>query len=153
MLRAKPGDTVKVHYIGRLDNETVFDRSWREEPLEVTLGERRIIPGLEEALIGMQPGDTRQVVVPPEKGFGPWRPDRILRLDRQRVGTTRDPRVGERLQFEIKPGQPLAAEVLEVADDVVTVDANHVLAGKQLTLDIQLVEIVEEREQAHSRRP
>jgi FKBP-type peptidyl-prolyl cis-trans isomerase 2 len=153
MCRARPGDTVKVHYVGRLDNGTVFDRSWRDEPLEVTLGERRLIPGFEEAVIGMQPGDTREVLVPPEKGFGPWRPDRIYRFDRHRVPSEIDLRVGRRLQLELDPRLPLAAEVLDVADDVITVDANHALAGKQLTFEIRLVEIVAGREQVHSRRP
>jgi FKBP-type peptidyl-prolyl cis-trans isomerase 2 len=136
-----------------LDNDTVFDRSWREEPLEVTLGERRLIPGFEEAVIGMQPGDTREVVVPPEKGFGPWRPDRIFKFDRDGVPSEIDLRVGRRLHLELDPRQPLAAEVLSVADDVITVDANHALAGKQLTLEIELVEIVAKREEVHPRRP
>jgi FKBP-type peptidyl-prolyl cis-trans isomerase 2 len=144
MPRAKPGDTVKIHYVGRLDNDTVFDRSFRDQPLEITLGRRRVIPGLEEAVIGLEPGATRQVVIPPEKGFGQWRPDLIMKFDRQKVPPETDLQVGKELELEMKPGQPLAAEVLDVSEDVITVDANHALAGKQLTLDIQLVEIVSE---------
>jgi len=150
MPRAKRGDTVRVHYTGRLDNDVVFERTFRDEPLEVTLGERRVIPGFEEAVVGMQPGDSKQVMVPPEKGFGRWRPDRILKFDRDKVPPEIDIRSGKKLQLNMLPGQPLPAEVMDVSDDVVTVDANHALAGKQLMFDIQLVEIVADLDDAAS---
>jgi FKBP-type peptidyl-prolyl cis-trans isomerase 2 len=133
-----------------LDNDVVFERTFRSEPLEVTLGKRRVIPGFEEAVIGMEPGDVKQVMVPPEKGFGRWRPDLILKFDRDKVPPEIDIRSGKKVHLNVIPGQPLAAEVMDVTDDVVTVDANHALAGKQLMFDIQLVEIVAHSNDARS---
>jgi FKBP-type peptidyl-prolyl cis-trans isomerase 2 len=144
MSQAKAGDTVQVHYTGKLANGSVFDSSVKRDPLEATLGRRQLIPGFEEAVIGMQPGEVKTAKIPPEKAYGERRGDLILKFDRDKVPPEVDVQVGKRLQVETKSGPPLAAEVIDIGDDVIKLDANHPLAGKELTFDIQLLAITAE---------
>jgi peptidylprolyl isomerase len=144
MSRAKAGDTVQVHYTGKFKDGSVFDTSVQRDPFEVTLGQRQVIPGFEEAVVGMQPGEVKTTQVPPEKGYGDRREDLILEVGRDKVPPELDVQVGKRLKVGTQGGQPMAAEVIDVADDVIKLDANHPLAGRELTFDIQLVAITAE---------
>ena len=141
MAEAKPGDTVKVHYTGKLEDGMVFDSSAEREPMEFIIGEGQIIPGFEEAVIGLEPGNSTTTTVPPEKGYGPRRDELVVSVERAQLPEDMDPQVGQRLQSEQEDGQTIAFTVTETAEESITLDANHPLAGKDLVFEIELVEI------------
>lgn len=142
MAQAKNGDTVKIHYTGKLENETVFDSSVDHEPLEFTLGEGKIIPGFEEAVIGMSPGESKTVRIAPDKAYGPHRRDLVADIDRNQVPDTVKLEVGKGVHLRQHDGGVIQAQVTQMSETNVTLDANHPLAGKELTFAIELVEIV-----------
>ena len=141
MAQAKPGDTVKVHYTGKLADGTVFDTSLNEEPLEFTIGEGQVSPGFEEAVIGMNPGQTKITKIRPDKAYGSYREDMVLVVERDRLPADMQPEVGQQLEMRNPDGTSFVLTVKEVGETNVTLDANHPLAGKDLRFDIQLVEI------------
>jgi peptidylprolyl isomerase len=132
MVQAKIGDTVKVHYTGRLDNGSTFDTSMHCDPLEFTLGDGELIPGFEKAVLGMNPGDTKTETIPAEQAYGAHRPEMVIEVDRQHLPPTLQPYVGQRLQMTQQDGTPVLVLVMAVTDPQVTLDANHPLAGKDL---------------------
>jgi peptidylprolyl isomerase len=140
MTQAKKGDKVKVHYTGKLEDGTVFSSSPQEEPLQFTIGEGQILPGFEEALIGMNPGESKTVQIGPENGYGPRLEELVVVIDRERLPNQMDPALGERLQIRQTDGRTIAVTVTDVSPSTVTLDANHPLAGKDLTFDIRLLE-------------
>lgn len=135
------GDTVKVHYTGKLKDGTVFDSSSGREPLEFTVGDGQVITGFEEAVVGMEPGQRRSTTVEPEKGYGPRLEERIVAVARERLPEDLEPEVGQRLQVQQPDGSAVPVVIARVSDTEVTLDANHPLAGKDLTFDIELVEV------------
>ncbi len=142
MANAKKGDTVKVHFTGRLEDGTVFDTSVEREPYEFTIGKSRIVPGFAEAVVGMKPGDSKTIEIPAEKAYGPHRQDMVVNVDRDKLPANLNPEVGQRLQINQADGQKIPATVIEVSASQVILDANHPLAGKDLIFDIQLINIV-----------
>lgn len=143
MSQAKSGDTVKVHYTGKDEAGQVFDSSQGREPLEFTMGQRMMIPGFEAAVAGMSPGDNKTVTIPADEAYGQRRDELMLRVPRAQVPPNVQPKPGDRLQVQMPNGQLAPVMVAEVTDEVVVLDANHPLAGKDLTFDIELVEIQE----------
>ena len=141
MAEAKSGDTVKVAYTGKLEDGTVFDSTENRGPLEFTIGQDRLIKGFEAAVTGMSPGDSKTVELPPEEAYGPRRDEMVLAIDRAQMPEDADPQVGQQLQLTRQDGQPVPATVTEVSESNVTVDANHPLAGRQLTFEIELLEL------------
>ncbi|GAB4341291.1 MAG: peptidylprolyl isomerase [Leptolyngbyaceae cyanobacterium] len=141
MPQAKQGDTVKVHYTGKLDDGTVFDSSQEREPLEFTIGTGTIIPGFEQAVIGMSPGESKTEVIPPDRAYGPYLEEMVLQIERQQLPTDLDPEVGQQLQLQHPTGEVIPVIITDVSSSTVTLDANHPLAGEDLTFDIQLVAI------------
>ena len=141
MAEAKPGDTVKVHYRGSLEDGTVFDTSHGRQPLEFTIGEGQVIPGFEGAVVGMEPGDSKSVTVEPQEGYGERRRELVVDVERGRFPADMEVEVGKQVQVQQKDGSPRVATIARVDDDSVTLDVNHPLAGKDLTFDIELVEI------------
>jgi peptidylprolyl isomerase len=141
MAQAKFGDNVKVHYTGKLDDGTVFDSSSNGDPLEFTIGEGMIIPGFEQAVVGMVPGDSKTELIPMDQAYGPYREDMVVVVDRNQMPADMDPEIGQQLQIQQPTGQAIPVVVTNVSDAEVTLDANHPLAGEDLTFDIQLVEI------------
>ncbi len=142
MAQAKPGDTVKVHYTGKLEDGTVFDTSANRDPLQFTIGEGQIIPGFEQAVVGMNPGESKTIKILTDDAYGPHREEMVLVIDRNQLPVDLIPEVGQQLQSRQPDGQIIVVTVIAVSESSVTVDANHPLAGKDLTFDIQLVEIV-----------
>lgn len=142
MSKAKEGDRVRVHYTGRLEDESTFDSSEGGDPLEFTIGEGEIIPGFESAVVGMTPGESAETRIPPEKAYGKRRDDFVLTVERSELPDGMDPEVGEQLTMRTQDGQQFGVVIAEVADENVTLDANHPLAGKTLNFEIELVEIV-----------
>ncbi|MBF2009138.1 peptidylprolyl isomerase [Chlorogloeopsis fritschii PCC 9212] len=141
MLQAKPGDTVKVHYTGKLDDGTVFDSSSGRDPLQFSIGEGIVIPGFEEAVVGMSPGESKTTNISAEQAYGPYRPELVMIVERQRIPTDVSLEVGQLLQISQSSGQAIPVVVTNVSEAEVTLDANHPLAGQELIFDIQLVEI------------
>ena len=144
MSQAKHGDTVRVHYRGKLQDGTEFDVSFDREPLQFTIDGGQIIPGFEEAVVGMNPGDSKTTELPVEKAFGPYREERVVVVPKgQFTGHWHlEPRVGERVQVPRPDGPPMNVTVTNVTESEVTLDANHPLAGEDLTFEIALVDIV-----------
>lgn len=142
MTQAKSGDTVRIHYTGKLEDGTQFDSSQGRDPLQFTIGEGSIIPTLEEAVVGMAVGQTGTVNVAAEDAYGPRRDEAIQTVERTMIPEHVDLSIGGQLQATAPNGQQLVLTVVEVKDDAVTLDANHPLAGEDLTFDIELVEIL-----------
>lgn len=139
--QAQAGDTVRVHYTGRLADGTVFDSSAGREPLEFTLGAGAVIPGFDDGVTGMAVGDARTVEIPADQAYGAHREDLVLTLGRDRFPPGLDPAPGQQLQMQREGFAPLVVTVVEAGETEVTLDANHPLAGKALTFDLELVGI------------
>ena len=133
---AETGDTVKVHYTGRLQDGTVFDTSVGSEPMEFTLGEGRLIPGFEQAVIGMQVGESKTVTIPVDEAYGQRRDELIFEVERDELPADIEPEVGMQL-----PTSQGVVTIVEVTETMVKIDANHLLAGQDLTFEIELIEI------------
>ena len=138
--QAEYGDIVKVDYTGKLEDGTVFDTSIGKTPLEFTLGAGKVIPGFEKAVLGMRVGETKTVTIPPDDAYGPSYKELIVEVPRNEIRGG-IPEVGMRLQQVAEDGSVIEAVVTKVTDTTVTVDANHSLAGKDLTFDIELLSI------------
>jgi FKBP-type peptidyl-prolyl cis-trans isomerase 2 len=142
MTQAKNNDSVKVHYTGKLKDGTVFDSSQDRNPLQFQLGQGQIIPGFEQAVMGMNPGETKTVNIPSNQAYGPHLEELIQEVPRQQLPTDMEFQVGQRLQLGQEKEQPMIVEVTEVTDASIKLDANHPLAGKELIFDIELLEII-----------
>lgn len=138
---AKDGDTVKVHYKGTLEDGSVFDTSRGRDPLEFTLGGGNMIAGFDKAVNGMQVGEIKTVTIPPDEAYGPHRDDLVQVIEREQLPENLVPEVGQQLQTQQPDGRIITAIVTDVSETSITVDANHPLAGKELTFEIELVEI------------
>jgi FKBP-type peptidyl-prolyl cis-trans isomerase 2 len=146
MVKAKMGDTVKVHFTGKLKDGVPFDSSIGGEPLEMELGSQRFIPGFEEAIIGMSPGESKTVEIPPEKGYGRYREDRVIKVDKKDLPEDVIPQEGMVMEICSPSGTVVQVQVTEISDNTVTLDANHPLVEQTLTFEIQLVDIVKSGE-------
>jgi peptidylprolyl isomerase len=143
MRPAKQGDIVRVHYRGRLQDGSVFDETFDRQPLRFTIGEGQLIPGFEEAVVGMKPGDSKTTELPVEKAFGPYLEERVIEVPKNKFARwDRQPTVGERVPIPQPDGSPIDVIVTEVTESKVTVDFNHPFAGQDLTIDIKLLDIV-----------
>lgn len=142
MSKATKGDTVRVHYTGKLTDGTVFDSSREREPLEFTLGEGQLIPGFESAVDGLAVGDSVETTITADDAYGPYNDNLVQTVDRQRLPDDLNPSVGQQLQVQQQDGSQVVVTVSDVNDATITLDANHPLAGKELVFDIELMEIV-----------
>ena len=140
MANARSGDTVRIHYTGTLADGTVFDSSRGREPLAFTLGSGQVIAGFDEAVTGMAVGDAQTVTIPAELAYGPRREELVRALPREQFPPGLEPAVGQQLQVGGGP-QPMVVTVRDVRDDAVLLDANHPLAGEDLTFALELVAI------------
>lgn len=141
MSKAKDGDTVKVHYTGTLENGEVFDTSQEREPLEFQLGQGQLIPGFEKAVIGMSEGDSTTVDIPSDEAYGEIRDDLIINVPKDQLPDDVEPKIGMQLQVNQQNGQPIPVRITEVKDEELILDANHPLAGKDLSFEIKLLEV------------
>lgn len=139
---ARQGDIVKVHYTGKLEDGTVFDTSLDREPLQFTIGKGQVITGFEQAVMGMNPGESKTTKVPSGQAYGPYRKEMVLEVDRKQFPTHLKPEVGQEYQIPRENGRPTVVTVTEVSKSKVVLDANHPLAGRDLIFDVQLLEIV-----------
>ncbi len=138
---AKDGDTVKVHYKGTLEDGSVFDTSRGGEPLEFILGGGNLIAGFDKAVNSMQVGEIKTVTIPAEEAYGPHRDELLLVIERDKLPDNLEPSIGQQLQMSQPDGGTVIAVVTDVSEGSITVDTNHPMAGKDLTFEIELVEI------------
>jgi peptidylprolyl isomerase len=141
MAEAKTNDTVKVHYTGRLTDGTVFDSSIDREPLEFTIGQKSVIPGFEEGVVGMNAGETKTVSIASQNAYGPYLEDLVGTIKRAQIPPHIELQVGAVLQMQAPDGGVTIVMIKALNGESVTLDANHPLAGKDLTFEINLVEI------------
>jgi peptidylprolyl isomerase len=141
MSQAKQGNSVKVHYTGKLDDGTVFDSSVGREPLDFTVGARQLIAGFDEAVVGMAVGEKKTVRIAAEQAYGPHNPEMTLQVPRSDLPADIQPELGMQLEASQEGGHSMVVTVVEVTDESVTFDANHPLAGKALTFEIEVVEL------------
>ncbi len=143
MQQVKAGDTVKVHYTGKLSSGEQFDSSVGREPLEFTVGAGQMIKGFDAALPGMVKGDKKTINIAAEDGYGERVDEAIIEFPKENVPADMKLEPGMQLTLSNQQGQPVPVIVVEVKDDVIILDANHFLAGQELIFDIELVEIGE----------
>jgi peptidylprolyl isomerase len=141
MFKAQEGDTVTVVYQGLLEDGSIFDSSAEDEPLILVLGEDKVLPGFEKALLGMAIGEQKTIRVPPEEGFG-IRLERLVdefAVDSLPAGLNLQ--VGMQLEVTAEDGSLFQVAVTDLQADRVTLDANHPLAGQPLIFQIELLDI------------
>ena len=141
MSEIKQGDTVRIHYTGTLKDGSVFDSSEGRDPLEFTYGQGQVIPGLESGMEGMTIGDKRVIEVPAEQAYGPIQPDARRAVPRADIPEEVPLEIGTQVHAHNEQGQVMTLTIFEVTESHVVLDANHPLAGQDLTFDIELVSI------------
>ena len=142
MQQVKAGDVVKVHYTGKLTNGDQFDSSTGIEPLEFTVGAGQMIKGFDAAMPGMTVGEKKTINILPEDAYGVKDEKAIIEFPKENIPKDMKPEVGMQLQLRNESGQPFPVTIAEIKDDIIVLDANHSLAGKELVFDIELMEIV-----------
>ena len=141
-MQAANGQTVRVHYTGTLEDGSTFDSSKERAPLEFTVGGGQVLGGFDEAVAGMAPGDTKTVTIPAEAAYGEHRPELVQELPRSAIPPEVDLSPGNRLAAKDQAGNELVLTVLEADAEKARLDANHPLAGEDLTFEIELVEVI-----------
>ena len=141
MTAVKTGDTVSVHYTGRLNDGTVFDSSEGREPLQFKVGDGMVIPGFEQAVTGMKVGEKKTAEIPVDQAYGPREEGLVMPVPKNQFPPEIKPEVGQQLQMGMANGQTVVVRVAEVGDETVTLDANPPLAGHDLVFDLELVAI------------
>lgn len=162
MATAKQGDKVLINYTGTLEDGSVFDTTIKETgccddnadccedddgcgcetgPMELTIGAEDFFPQIEEALVGMAPGEKKTVTIPAEDAFGEYDEEEVFSISRDQLTGEIEPEVGMELELTGDDDEPVEVTVVEVSADTITVDANHPLAGEDITYEIELLEI------------
>lgn len=141
MQQVKSGDTVKVHYHGRLTDGSTFDSSEGREPLEFTVGTGQVIKGFEDAMVDMQPGDKKTINIPVDQAYGERNDEMMMEYPKTEFPSDMVPMVGMELHMSDNMGNVFPVVIAEVNEDTVLLDANHPLAGKDLVFEIELVSI------------
>ncbi len=141
MSKVKDGDTVKVHYTGKLENGDVFDSSREKEPFEFTVGNKAVIPGFEKGVVGMGVGDTKTIEIPPEEAYGAKQDELVVVVNKSEFPDDITPSVGQRLQIKQQDGNPVVVTITDLTEDSITLDANHPLAGYTLFFEVEVVDI------------
>lgn len=154
MAQAKKGDKVRINYTGKLEDGTVFDSTIAAEccedddcgcesgPLELTIGNEEFFPQIEEGLIGMAPGESKTVLIPAEEAFGEYDEEEVFTISKEQLTGDFEPEVGMELELTGDDEEPVGVTVVEVNEDSITVDANHPLAGEDITYTFELLEIL-----------
>jgi FKBP-type peptidyl-prolyl cis-trans isomerase 2 len=141
MAQVKSGDTVRVHYHGKLNDGTTFDSSEGREPLEFEVGSGNVIAGFDSGVTGMQVGEKKTINIPVDEAYGQKQDDLLMEFPLDRFPADMQPEVGMQLNMSNGAGQNFPVVIREVREDSVVLDANHPLAGEELTFDLELVEI------------
>jgi peptidylprolyl isomerase len=142
MAKAKTGDRVKVHFTGCLEDGTVFGSTIGDEPFEFTIGEKNMLPGFENAVIGMQKGDTKTITLPPEEAYGRHKKELVSVMEKSGFPQEVHLKVGKRLRVRTQDGKYTVVTIKDFTEDRIVLDENDPLAGKTLTFKIELIEII-----------
>lgn len=142
---AKQGDTVRVNYTGRSEDGSVFESSVGLMPLKFTIGSDEVVSGFEDAIIGMRPGEKKTVIVQPEKGFGMYDENLVFEVPNEELPDGVIPQIGMDFEMVDEDGFEISAVVIEISRGSITIDANAPLAGKSVIYDIELVEIIQDK--------
>ena len=138
----KKGDSVKIDYTGTLEDGTVFDASEKHgKPLEFSVGSGMVIKGFDDAVMGMEKGQEKEVTIQPADAYGDIKPDMMKKVPREQLPKEQEPKAGMMLVIGLPDGQQIPAKIAEVTDKEVTLDLNHPLAGKVLKFKIKVVEV------------
>lgn len=141
MSQAQDGSIVKVHYTGTLKDGTVFDSSVDREPLEFTIGEGRLLKDFEEAIVGMAVGDKKTINIDAKDAYGEYQDEMLMAVKRSQLPADMEPQVGMQLQTTLQEGHVVILVIKEVHDEEIVLDANHPLAGEDITFELELMEI------------
>ncbi len=142
-MTANQGDTVLIHFTGASEDGKVFASSHNEKPLEFKIGSGTVIPGLEEAIVGMSKGESKKIHLTSDKAFGDKREDLIVSVDRGELPLEEEPEVGQRMGFQVKDGTKIEATITDVTESRITLDANHPLSGENVEFEVKLVDIIQ----------
>jgi peptidylprolyl isomerase len=142
MTQAKIGDKVKVHFTGYLEDGTVFGSTMDEEPFQFTIGEKNMLPGFENAVVGMKKGDTKKITLTPTEAYGPHKKERVFGMEKSGFPPEIKLEIGKQLRVRKQDGEYAVVTVKHFSDDSIVLDENDPLAGKTLTFKIELVEII-----------
>ena len=140
MIQAKSGDLVKVHYTGTFADGTVFDSSEGGDPLEFILGSGQVIPGFDKAIEGMKVDESKKVTIPADQAYGPHHEKMVVEVELDKFGPNAKPELGKRVHLSMEDGQHVPVTVTAISQTHATLDANHPMAGKDLTFDLKLIE-------------
>ena len=143
MAQVKNGDTVKVHYHVRFEDGTTFDSSEGRSPLEFEVGSGNVIKGFDEGVVGMERGEKKTIHIPAEDAYGPSVPENVIEFPKSQFPEDMNPEVGMQLNLRSQDGQNIPVVIAEVKEEVVVLDANHPLAGRDLIFDVEVVDISE----------
>lgn len=141
MSEARNGDRVKVHYTGKLWDGRILGSTENNQPVEFTIGSGQIVPGIEKGIIGMEVGERKTITIAPEDGFGPRREELVVDVNRSELPENMEPAIGQRVRMRQDDGQNIDLMITDMAEDTITLDANHPLAGRMLLFDLELVAI------------
>ena len=140
-MAVKKGDTVQVHYTGKTTDGEVFDSSEGRAPLEFEVGAGQMIPGFDKGVEGMEQGDKKTIHIPALEGYGEWSDQNVVAFPKEQVPPDMKLEVGQQLQLQSDSGMPVQVTVVEILPDSILLDANHFLAGEDLTFDVELVSV------------
>ena len=141
MKTAQIGNSVSVKYVGKLTDGTIFDATEDSEPFEFTIGADEVIPGFQDGIIGMSAGEKKVINIPVEEAYGVPSDYLIFNIEREDVDAAGELQVGDVLELPLKDGNSLFANIIELSDDELTIDANHELAGKDLIFEVEILSI------------
>ena len=143
MAKAEQGDRVLVYYKGVLENGTITEGTTEDEPFEFTVGDETVKEVFTRLVLGMEEGDSRTVILPPEESFGPYNPDFVIEVERSKFPPDAPLEKGVRMEVQSDPdGTPMEVVIKDVTPEMVTLDGNHQFAGETITMTIELLEIV-----------
>lgn len=143
MAQAKTGNHVRVNFTGKLDDGTIFATSANGEPIEFTMGDNEVLPAIEEAVEGMEPGEMKTVRIAAEDAFGLRREDLVQEIPRDSLPNDMDVEVGQQLWVDDVDSEPVTVSVVDLSESTVTLDANHPLAGEDLIFDLEILDVSE----------
>ena len=142
MTKAATGDKVKVHFEGYLEDGTIFGSTMDDEPFEFTIGEKNMLPGFENAVIGMKEGESKTITLTPEEAYGLHKKELVTVMERSGFPEGIDLEVGKRLRVRTQDGNYTVVTIKDFTEDRIVLDENDPLAGKTLSFKIELVEII-----------
>ena len=140
--QARTGDTVKVHYTGRLDDGSMFDTSEGADPLQFKIGAGDVIPGFDDAMVGMRVGESKEIHIAPDDAYGEHNQNLVQTISRDQINLGVEPEIGMKIEMHTPDGTIIPLAISEVTESSLTLDANHPLAGEELHFSVRLVEIV-----------